>query len=182
MGKIKPWDRAEIVKLRANGVKVSKIADMYDTTTSYIYYICKEESGEPFATEEKEREIIAFFKSHSNRETKEKFGLSDRKLNMIARRAGALKNNQGYDREEIRKAWVEGLSCAEIAKQMQVSETTVYTNIGGLEPHQRVTTVRDVQEIRRMHAEGKSIGEISRVLGIHYGAVKKFIREEGEKP
>ena len=70
MGKIKPWDRAEIVKLRANGVKVSKIADMYDTTTSYIYYICKEESGEPFATEEKEREIISLYKSLRNRETK----------------------------------------------------------------------------------------------------------------
>ena len=181
MGKIKPWDRAEIVKLRANGVKVSKIADMYDTTTSYIYYICKEESGEPFATEEKEREIIAFFKSHSNRETKEKFGLSDRKLNMIARRAGALKKNQGYDREEIRKAWAEGLSCAEIAKRMHISETTVYVNVGGLPLHQRVTTVKDVQEIRRLHANGKSVNEISRVLGVHYGAVKKFIRED-EKP
>ena len=181
MGKIKPWDRAQIVKLRKDGVRVAEIAEKYDTTASYIYHICKEESGEPFETEEKEREIIAFYRSHSNRETKEKFGLSDRKLNMIARRQGALKNNQGYDREEIRKAWVEGISCAEIAKRMHISETTVYVNVGGLPLHQRVTTVKDVQEIRRLHANGKSVNEISRVLGVHYGAVKKFIRED-EKP
>ena len=64
---------------------------------------------------------------------------------------------------------------------MHISETTVYVNVGGLPLHQRVTTVKDVQEIRRLHANGKSVNEISRVLGVHYGAVKKFIRED-EKP